>query len=41
MKGMPLIVRINKKELNIFNIERFICEFIRKDKIIIKNDNGD
>ena len=41
MKGMPLIARRNKKELNIFNNERFICEFIRKDKIIIKNDNGD
>jgi hypothetical protein len=41
MKGMPLIARRNKKEFNIFNNERFICEFIRKDKIIIKNDNGD
>ena len=41
MKGMPLIARRNKKELNIFNNERFICEFIRKDKIVIKNDNGD
>ena len=41
MKGMPRIAGRNKKELNIFNNERFICEFIRKDKIIIKNDNGD
>jgi hypothetical protein len=35
MKGMPLIARRNKKELNIFNHERFICEMIKKDKIII------
>ena len=41
MKGMPSIARRNKNEFNIFNNERFICEFIRKDKIIIKNDNGD
>ena len=41
MKGMPLIARRNKKELNIFNNERFICEMINKNKIIIKNDNGE
>ena len=33
MKGMPLIARRNKKELNIFNNERFICEMIKKEKI--------
>ena len=41
MKGMPIISRRNRKDLNIFNNERFICDSIRKDKIIIKNDNGD
>ena len=41
MKAMPLIARGNKKELNIFNNERFICEMVNKNKIIIKNDNGE
>ena len=41
MKGMPLIARRNRKDLNIFNNERFICEMIKSNKIIIKNDNGD
>ena len=29
------------KELNIFNNERFICKMIKKNKIIIKNDNDE
>jgi len=41
MKGMPSIARRNKNEFNIFNNERFICEMIKKNKIIIKNDNDE
>jgi ATP-dependent exoDNAse (exonuclease V) alpha subunit len=38
MKGMPLIARKNRKDLNIFNNEKFICQSIKKDSIIIKNE---
>jgi hypothetical protein len=38
---MPLITRRNKKEFNIFNNERFICEMIKKNKIIIKTDKDE
>ena len=33
MKGMPLIARRNRKDLNIFNNERFICEMIKRIKL--------
>jgi len=37
-KGMPIISRLNKKSLEVFNNEMFVCERILADTIVIKND---
>jgi ATP-dependent exoDNAse (exonuclease V) alpha subunit len=37
-KDMPLIARLNKKDLDIVNNEMFKCHEIKKDTIIIKNE---
>lgn len=37
MEGMPIIARVNNKQLNIVNNEAFIVSKILKNKIIVKN----
>jgi hypothetical protein len=37
-KNMPLISRINMKEMKIFNNEMFICKEIKENTIIVKNE---